>query len=102
MFPSQSLMVLLDFARGRVTWSVQVFDAALEVLGYFGRMWIGQQQQAAMVVGQDQPTDEEILTALETLASTSSTGQEHQVAALPPMVVSILLSWLLRQITKNI
>lgn len=101
MFPTQSLMVLLDFARGRVTWSVQVFDAALEVLGYFGRMWIGQ-QQAPMVVGQDQPTDEEIVTALETLTSASSTDQEHQVAALPPMVVSILLSWLLRQITKNI
>jgi hypothetical protein len=98
MFPSQSLLVLLDFARGRKSWGIEVFDACIDVLGYFGRAWLAQQQQ--VIAGIDEP-DDEIVTVLETLAS-SQGSDGHPVASVPPMVVSILLSWLLKQLLNNI
>jgi hypothetical protein len=33
-FPTKSLLVLLDFARGKVEFNSDVFDAAIEVLKY--------------------------------------------------------------------
>ena len=99
MFPSQSLLVLLDFARGRKSWGVEVFDACIDVLGYFGRAWLAQQQQ--IIAGGEEPNDQEVVIALETLAS-SQGSDGHPVASVPPMVVSILLSWLLKQLLKNI
>lgn len=99
MFPSQSLMVLLDFARGKTPWSVEVFDAALTVLGYFGRMWIGQQQP--LVAGSEESTDDEVVTSIESLLATRQ-EQGHPVAGVPPILVSILIQWIVRQLAKNI
>lgn len=100
MFPSQSLMVLLDFARGKISWSVEVFDAALTVLGYFGRMWIGQQQQP-IIAGAEESTDDEVITSIEMLLSTRQ-EQGHPVASVPPILVSVLIQWIVRQLLKNI
>ena len=98
MFPTKELLTLLAFARGQSPWSIEVFDAAIGVISYFGRMFLAQPQ---LIAGAKEDSDEDAIQAIESLLATRQ-EQGHPVAGVPPILVSILIQWIVRQLAKNI
>ena len=96
MFPSESLLVLLNFARGKTLWGVEVLDAALDVVRYFGRLAVESPRQVvAGDVELNDPAD-----ALEQLIE-----QQHQdsdVAGLPPVLALTVLRFAISLLSRLI
>lgn len=99
MFPTAEIGILLSFARGQSIWSIEVFDAALTVASYFGRMLITQPKSYG---GTQQISDpEDIIPALESVNLEAGLTAGHPVASMSPILVSIILQYALKIILKN-
>jgi hypothetical protein len=96
MFPTKELLTLLAFARGQSPWSVEVFDAAIAVISYFGRMFLAQPQ---LIAGAQEDSDEDAIQAIESVTSGSD---DHPVAGLSPAIASIILQFAIRCILRNL
>lgn len=100
MFPSASLMLLLNFCRGKTPWGKPVFDAVIEVLAYFGQTFF-----TAQIVGANKPsevTDDDAIAAIETLVNANPDVDGHPIAGVSPFVIAIILKFALQILLKKI
>lgn len=87
MFPVQAFSIVLDFAKGNRTWSVEVFEAVLELLKWCYRAISGNPQ----VVGDGQLETDDPVQALELLQQSS----DPNVSTFNPLVISFVTQFLL-------
>ena len=99
MFPTAEIGILLSFARGQSIWSIEVFDAALTVAGYFGRMLITQPKSYGGTANPENSDD--IVSVLESVNVEAGLTDGHPVASLSPVLVSIILQYALKILLKN-
>jgi hypothetical protein len=99
MFPTSEIGILLSFARGQSIWSIEVFDAALTVAGYFGRMLITQPKSYGGTANPENSDD--IVSVLESVNVEAGLTDGHPVASLSPVLVSIILQYALKILLKN-
>ena len=93
MFPIQDLQLLLEFARGKREWSVEVFDAAIRVISYFGRMFITPGQSPVIGADQVRISEDEAIAALDSLTQANADDADagHPVAGISPALVLAVL-----------
>lgn len=105
MFPLADLQVLLEFARGKTEWSVEVFDAAIRVLSYFGRMFISQGAPGP-IVGADQVriSESEAIAALDNLTQAPDDAERdgsHPVAGISPILILTVLRFVIQLLASK-
>lgn len=87
MFPVQAFSVVLDFAKGNRPWSVEVFEAVLDLMKWCYRAISGNPQ----VVGDESSQEiNDPVAALEHLQEASNPN----VATFNPLIVSFVLQFL--------
>jgi len=86
MFPVQAFTIVLDFAKGNRPWSVDVFEAILDLMKWCYRSISGSPQ----VVGDEKPEITDPVDALEQLQMASNPN----VATFNPLLISFVLQFL--------
>lgn len=86
MFPVQAFTIVLDFAKGNRPWSVDVFEAILDLMKWCYRSISGSPQ----VVGDSKPEITDPIDALEQLQMASNPN----VATFNPLLISFVLQFL--------
>lgn len=102
MFPASELGILLEFVRGKVELNSEVFDAAIAVLSYFGKMFL---LNRVATFTPDQSSSDDVGGAIENIlasAQDDSDFEGHRVASLSPILISIVLKFILSAILKKI
>jgi hypothetical protein len=102
MFPASELGLLLEFVRGKVELNAEVFEAAISVLSYFGKMFL---IKNVATYTPDQSSDDDVAGAIENIlasAQDDSDFEGHRVASLSPILISIVLKFIISAILKKI
>ena len=87
MFPVQAFSTVLDFAKGNRPWSVDVFEAVLDLLKWCYRALANGPQ----VVGDEQSEIDDPVEALELLQQSSNPN----VSTFNPLIISFVTQFLL-------
>lgn len=104
MFPIQDLQLLLEFARGKQEWSVDIFDAAIRVIAYFGRMFITPGQSPVIGADQVRISDAEAVAALDAMTQANADDAEvgHPVAGISPALVLAVLRFAIQLLATKV
>lgn len=104
MFPLADMQLLLEFARGKASWNVDVFDAALRVVSYFGRMFVSSDQPPVAGAADVRISDQEGIQALDamTQANADDAVEGHPVAGLNPVLVLTVLRFALKLLASRV
>ena len=104
MFPLTEIQLLLEFARGRAPWSVDVFDAAVKVISYFGRMFLTNGQTAPIVgAAEVRISEQEAVEALEAIGNADGDGVDgHPVAGISPALVLAVLRFAIQLLATKV
>lgn len=100
MFPLADLQLLLEFARGKTAWGIEVFDASIRVLSYFGRMFISQGAPGPVVGANDvRISEDEAIAALDNLTQAPDDAERdgsHPVAGISPILILTVLRFVIQ------
>jgi len=105
MFPLTDLQLLLEFARGRTSWGIEVFESSIRVLSYFGRMFITQGGPGPIVAASHvRISEDEAIAALDNLTQApdeSEVDGTHPVAGLNPVLVLTVLRFVIQLLSSK-
>lgn len=99
-FPTTEIGILLQFARGQIAFSLEVFDSAITIVSYFGKMFISQPQVYGSTFSNGSTDD--IISVLESLNVEAGLTDGHPVASLSPILVSMIIQYAIKLILKNL
>jgi len=99
-FPTSEIGILLQFARGQVAFNAEVFDAAIVIVSYFGKMFINQPQVYGSTFSNG--STEDIVSVLESLNVEAGLTDGHPVASLSPILVSMIIQYAIKVLLRNL